>query len=235
MTLRMIPSNGFVEAGASQQTRFPSRVYRLFAVCLLAWGMPDMMPVRAGEQTIVDEWNSVEVPPAPKLEEVTLDPGSSAFLVLDIQQQNCVAGRRPRCAATVPRIRGLLDLGRSNGVAVAYSVFPKAVTSDILAEVAPQPGEPVVTSGPDKFLNTDLEKFLRDKGVKTVVIVGSAAHGAVLHTAGAAAFRGFEVVVPVDGMSADTAYAEQYTTWHLANAPILGNHVKLTLCDRVRF
>ncbi|MEW5958691.1 MAG: cysteine hydrolase, partial [Chloroflexota bacterium] len=190
-----------------------------------------MTPARAEERTIVDEWNSVEVPPAPKLEAVTLDPKSSAILVLDILQQNCTAARRPRCAASVPRIRRLLDKGRSKAVAVAYSVFPRAVASDILAEVAPRAGEPVVTSGPDKFLGTELEKLLRDKGVKTVVIVGSAAHGAVLHTASAAAFRGFEVVVPVDGMSADTTYAEQYTTWHLANAPILGNHVRLTSCD----
>jgi hypothetical protein len=34
-------------------------------------------------------------------------------------------------------------------------------------------------------------------------------------------------------MSADSTYAEQYTTWHLANAPILGNRVKLTRCDLV--
>jgi hypothetical protein len=32
-------------------------------------------------------------------------------------------------------------------------------------------------------------------------------------------------------MSADAAYAEQYTAWHPANAPILGNHV----CGLVRF
>ena len=194
-----------------------------------------MTPARTEERTIVDEWNSVEVPPAPKLEAVTLDPKSSAILVLDILQQNCTAARRPRCAASVPRIRRLLDKGRGKAVVIAYSVFPQAVASDILAEVVPRAGEPVVTSGPDKFLGTELEKLLRDKGVKTVVIVGSAAHGAVLHTAGGAAFRGFEVVVPVDGMSADTTYAEQYTAWHLANAPILGNHMRLTRCDMVRF
>jgi nicotinamidase-related amidase len=204
-------------------------------VCAFVWGVSIMTPARAEERTIVDEWNSVEVPPAPELKAVTLDPKISAILVLDILQQNCTAARRPRCAASVPRIRRLLDKGRDKAVVVAYSLFPRAVASDILAEVAPRAGEPVVTTGPDKFLGTELEKLLRDKGVKTVVIVGSAAHGAVLHTAGAAAFRGFEVVVPVDGMSADTTYAEQYTTWHLANAPILGKHVRLTRCDLVLF
>jgi len=194
-----------------------------------------MKPVITEERTIVDEWNSVEVPPAPKLEAVTLDPESSAILALDILQQNCTAIHRPRCAISVPRIRGLLDKGRGKAVVVIYSVFPGALASDILAEITPGADDPVVTSGPDKFLGTELEKILLGKGVRTVVIVGSAAHGAVLHTAGSAAFRGFEVVVPVDGMSANTTYAEQYTAWHLANAPILGNHVRLTRCDLVHF
>jgi nicotinamidase-related amidase len=187
------------------------------------------------ERTIVDEWGSVEVPSAPNLEPVALDHKNSAILVLDILQQNCTIARRPRCAASVPRIQGLLDKGRGKDVLIAYSIFPSATMSDILMEVAPRAGELIVTSGPDKFLGTDLEKFLKEKGIKVVVVVGSAAHGAVLHTASAAALRGFEVVVPVDGMSADIKYAEQYTTWHLINAPIVGNHVRLTRCDLVSF
>jgi nicotinamidase-related amidase len=63
-----------------------------------------------------------------------------------------------------------------------------------------------------------LEKILNDKGIKTVVIVGTAAQGAVLNTASQAAFRGLRVIIPVDGMSAENTYFEQYTTYHLANA-----------------
>jgi hypothetical protein len=39
--------------------------------------------------TIVDEWSAVEIPPPPALEPVTLDPATTAFLVLDIQNVNC--------------------------------------------------------------------------------------------------------------------------------------------------
>ena len=53
----------------------------------------------------------------------------------------------------------------------------------------------------DKFLGTDLEKILKDKGIATVIIVGTAAHGAVLYTGSGAAMRGMNVIVPVDGMS----------------------------------
>ena len=122
--------------------------------CALVWGVSTMIPAHAEERTIVDEWNSAEVPPAPKLEAVTLDPKNSAILVLDILHQNCTTARRPRCAASVPRIQRLLDKGRSKAVMVTYSIFPRATATDILAEVAPRAGEPVVTAGPDKFLCT---------------------------------------------------------------------------------
>jgi len=74
-----------------------------------------------------------------------------------------------------------------------------------------------------------LEKILKEKGVKTVIVVGTAAEGAVLNTASQAALRGFKVIVPVDGvLSSATAYAEQYAAWHLANSPRIGPQVTLT-------
>ena len=60
--------------------------------------------------------------------------------------------------------------------------------------------------GPDKFINSELEKTLKDKGIKTVIAIGTQAQTSVLHTAGAAALRGFKVVVPVDGMSSDDLF-----------------------------
>ena len=47
--------------------------------------------------------------------------------------------------------------------------------------------------------------------------------------------RGFKVIVPVDGISADLAYAEQYTAWHLANAPLVSSAVTLTTLDDLHF
>lgn len=93
----------------------------------------------------------------------------------------------------------------------------------------------MVTSNSDKFLGTNLEQLLRDRGIRTVIVVGTSAHGAVLHTASSAALRGLQVVVPVDGMSADTLYIEQYTAWHLANAPTIGARVTMTTTDQIRF
>ncbi len=92
-----------------------------------------------------------------------------------------------------------------------------------------------MTSGPDKFLGTDLEKIIKKNGIKTVIVTGTAAHGAVLYTASGAALRGTQVVVAVDGISAENPYAEQYTVWHLKNAPRVSSPVTLTRTTSIQF
>ncbi|MEO5374374.1 MAG: cysteine hydrolase [Alphaproteobacteria bacterium] len=159
---------------------------------------------------------------------MTVEPKTTALLVLDIASQICNVERRPRCVAMLPRVKALLATARTRGLTVIYALAPISAPTDILPEVAMTGQEPVVKSGPDKFLNTELEKILKDNGIKTVITVGVAANGAVLHTATGAAFRGFDVIVPVDGMASETPYAEQYTAWHLVNAPRLADRVKLT-------
>ena len=192
------------------------------------------MSMTRGKDTIIDEWVNVKAPPPPEPKQVHVDPKVTALLILDIQKQNCNAERRPRCVASIPKIKKLLTDARANGMPVIHSLTRTANSSDILNDVAPLEGEPVVQSGVDKFFHTDLEKILTDKKVETVVLVGTAAHGAVLHTAIGAALRGFQVIVPVDGMSAGELYAEQYTAWHLANAPGIQKQMTITRVDMLQ-
>jgi nicotinamidase-related amidase len=152
-------------------------------------------------QTIVDEWNTVKAPQAPELKKVTIDPATTALLLLDFNSQTCNAKVRPRCIGTIPAVADFLKKARGNGVKVIYSLSPGASVTDIAKELSPKAGEPVVTSGPDKFFGTDLEKIIREKGVKTVIVTGTAAHGAVLYTASGAALRGVKVLIAVDGNS----------------------------------
>ena len=184
--------------------------------------------------TIVDDWATVQVPSPPELKPVTVDPQVSALLVLDIQRQNCNAERRPRCVASLPQVARLLAEARHKGMLVVYSLTRSATGDDIRGEVAPLGEEPIVRSGVDKFFDTELEKILETKGIQTVILVGTSAHGAVLHTATGAALRGFQVLVPVDGMSAGDPYAEQYTTWHLANGPGTRRRAIVTRIDMIR-
>jgi len=100
--------------------------------------------------------------------------------------------------------------------------------------LAPMAGDPAVRSGVDKFLGTDLEKILSSHDIHSVIVVGTSAHGAVLYTASGAALRGLAVVVPVDGFSADTPFAELTTAWILKNAPAsVSAHVALTSTDLI--
>ena len=135
---------------------------------------------------------------------------------------------------TIPKIQALLKQARAKGIAVVHSITTAATPADIAKELTPLDGEPIVKTSADKFFKTDLEKILTDKGIKEVVVVGTAAQGAVLNTASQAAFRGLKVIIPVDGMSAENTYFEQYTVYHLANAPGVGQQVTLTKFDMIK-
>jgi nicotinamidase-related amidase len=190
---------------------------------------------QAQTKDIIDEWASVKTPAAPALKPVTLDPKTTALLVLDFLKQSCNNERRPRCAASIPKVEGLLKQARDNKATVIFSYTSNSTPADIAKELAPLDGEPMVRASADKFVGTDLEKILKDKGIKTVVVTGTAAHGAVLYTGSQAAFRGFKVVVPVDGMSSENTYYEQYTAYQLANAPGVAQQVTLTRIDMIKY
>lgn len=193
------------------------------------------LAVAQAPRTIVDEWAAVVPPPAPTLRAVTVDPKTTALLILDVQQQNCNVQRRPRCVASIPRIQSLLNRAIAKGMPVIYSTAGGAPETDIWWQVRPLGGEPLVTSGADKFFGTDLERILRDRGIRTIIPVGTAAHGAILFTSSSAALRGLQVVLPVDGSSAESLYIEQYVVFHLTNAPTISGRVTLTRSDLINF
>jgi nicotinamidase-related amidase len=202
----------------------------------------------AAAQTIVDEWANIKAPAPPELKSVTLDPKTTALLVMDLIKQACNENARPRCIASIPRVAKLIAAARASGVTIIYTIFPSPrpdipapVIGDTLPQVAPKGDEPVITSFVDKFIlgnkDTGLEKILKDQGITTVIAVGTAANGAVLYTASAASLRGFNVVVPVDGMSGtgQIVYDEQAVAYTLTHAPIVSPKVTLTSVDMIKF
>lgn len=185
---------------------------------------------------IVEEWSQVKAPPPPALKAVRVYPASTALIVMDISVHTCSRAHRPGCAASLPAIARLVREARASGVLVLYSLIGHERRSDIPKAFAARPSDTVLTgAGPNKFHGTDLESILRSKHIRTLITVGTSAEGAVLNTAAAAAFRGFQVVVPVDGMSSNTLYGEQATAWFLAHAPQVAQHTTLTAVGRMRF
>jgi nicotinamidase-related amidase len=181
--------------------------------------------------TIVDDWSSVPVPPAPELQTVAVDPSTTALLLLDFEERT--VGSRPRAVAALPRVKKLLEFARAADMLVAYSTTGAGSPETILPDLKPLPTEHVVKAGVDKFFGTDLEVYLRGKGIKRVIIAGIVAEGAVLATSIGASLRGFKVVVPVDGTASSDLYAEQYVAWHLMNAPGVRGNVVLTRIDLI--
>jgi nicotinamidase-related amidase len=185
----------------------------------------------AGEGNIVEEWSMVKAPPAPKLENVYIEPATTALLILDIEQKTVLS--KPRAVAALPKIKKLLEWSRKNSISVAYSTIKISDPAQILPEVKQNDGEPVVKAGVDKFYETELEKYLKDKNIKTVIITGTAAEGAVLGTMIGAVTRGFKVILPVDCMPSSQAYAEQYVVWHAMNAPVVKGNVTVTSTELI--
>src|SRR5260370_11893720 len=188
-------------------------------------------------QTVIDEWATAKFPAPPALKPATIVPNETALLVMDFTKQTCTNERRPRCARSVTKVLNLVTQARSKGVFIVYSVaVPGSVPADILSELTPASGEPVLPPlGPDKFIASDLEKILKDKGIKAVVAMGTQAQTSVLHTSRPSALRGFKVIVPVDGMRADELFPELYTAWHLATAARISPQVTLTKFDLIGF
>jgi nicotinamidase-related amidase len=207
-----------------------------FAIAWLAF-MAAFLPHDAHAQTVIDEWNTIKAPPPPALKPATIDdPLTTALLIMDVNSQTCTAQRRPRCAASVANLRKLVNEAHAKGMLVLYTLSGTTTAADILKEIAPAPGDPVLPSfGPDKFMGNDLEKILKIKGIKTIIAAGTAAHTSVLHTGSGAALRGYKVIVPIDAISSDQPYQEQYTLIHLATTSRVFDKTTLTTTGMMRF
>jgi len=213
-------------------------IRRLLPLAVLVGILGAAAPVSA--QSIIDEWASVKVPPPPELKPVTIDPKTTALLMLDVLKQNC--GSSPRCVALLPNLQKLLAAARANNMLVVYTKYPSPSPSypaptvaDILPSVAPRGNEPVITAILDKFDGTDLDKILKDHGIKSVIIVGNASNGAVMYTGTTAFFRGYQPIIPVDGMSSRDPYVDQFVVFNFSSAPVMAGHVVLTRTDMIKF
>jgi nicotinamidase-related amidase len=183
---------------------------------------------------IIEDWGKVQAPPAPALKPVTVDSKTTALLLLDLINPNCT--NRPRCMANVPAMKKLLTEARAKGMLVVYSVVPGKSAKDVVPDIAPQPNDPLFSAYIDKFFNTGLDKTLKEKGIRTVIVNGTAAHGAALYTGSAAAARGYKVIAPVDGMTSENLYFEQISAWLLANGTGgIGANTTLTRSDMITF
>ena len=189
-------------------------------------------------QDIITEWANVKLPPVPELKPVTVDPRTTALLVLDMMKANC--GARPRCLATVATVRKLLDQARAHNMMVVFNLTGAGKVEDMVdVSLAPRAGEFMVkgSGGADKFVNSNLDQGLKEHSIRTVIVTGTSAQGAVGGTTNGAAQRGYKAVVPIDGMSAEDAFNELYAIWHIyKGGPVnLTSNATVTRSDLITF
>jgi nicotinamidase-related amidase len=193
----------------------------------------------ASSGDILDDWDSAKAPAKPEIKAVTVDPSTTALLILDLMKSNC--GQRPRCVATVPNVKRLHDGARAAGMLIWYSFVGsnnQATPADMVDPgIGARDGEWERQGGPDKFLGSHLEEKLKAHNIKTAIICGTSFQGVGIGTGSELAQRGYKVIVPVDCLSSEDAYNEQYAAWHLykGGPAIVTSQVTLTRSTMVKF
>jgi nicotinamidase-related amidase len=117
----------------------------------------------------------------------------------------------------------------SNGMATTADQIDRALTA--------KDGEWARQNGPDKFIGSNLDDKLKARGIKTVIICGTSFQGVGIGTGGGAAQRGYKAIIPIDCLSSEDTYMEQYAAFHLFKGGPAGvtSQVTLTRSSMMKF
>ena len=156
--------------------------------------------------------------------ELRLQASASAVVSIDLQQGVVSRPAMPHASAdVVKRSVELANRFRAKGATIVWvrvdvgnfvrinadapfrdpnAPPPPASASALVPELNLQPGDLVVTKRSlDAFVHTELEKQLRDRNVRTIVLGGISTNAGVESTLRTAAAMGFDVVLAEDATS----------------------------------
>jgi len=204
----------------------------------LCCGAAQAQPAAQGGKPMM----TLQMPATPDPARVTLDPKTTALIVLDYVEDIC--NSQPSCKGQMlPAMTPFMERVRKAGLVVAYGTREQNM-AHWLKEVAPAPGDiKVINTAQDRFYNTDLDKTLKAKGIKTLIMVGWKISGSVTYTSVGAMARDYTVVIPVDTTSAGSGYETTIGFYNvlnsgnanLANEPLKPKAVTLTRTDMITF
>ena len=179
-------------------------------------------------------------------------PRSAALLVIDAQQgfDDPKWGRRNNLQAE-SNIRHLLALWRQENMSVVHvqhcsleldsPLRPDATGHQFKPEAAPIEGETIVQKNVNSaFIGTNLESYLRDRGIKELVIVGLTTDHCISATTRMAGNLGFNVYLISDatatfdrqGYDGSQYLAEDIHNIHLAS--LHGEFCEVTSLDQIK-
>jgi nicotinamidase-related amidase len=172
--------------------------------------------------------------------DLTLDPKSTALVLIDLQQGIVARQLAPHAAADVVRnsVRLADSLRAKGGTVVFVHVLINEIlrlpvdrpmpsgaappnASDLVPETNVQPGDVVITKRQwGAFYGTNLEQQLRRRGIRTIILAGIATNIGVESTARAALDQGYELVFAEDAMTSMSAEAHTFTLTN--HFPLMG-------------
>jgi nicotinamidase-related amidase len=165
----------------------------------------------------------IRVPEIHESDEVHLPPSSTALVVVDMQNDFVDKKGKlyvPSAESTIKPIQELIKKFRDAGSLVIYTqdwhmkddpefkiwgehALAGTWGAEIYPNLTPEKDDFLIKKYRyDAFFGTSLDYVLRVKNVKNLVVVGTVANICVLHTAGSAALRWYNVIVPKEGISA---------------------------------
>jgi nicotinamidase-related amidase len=168
------------------------------------------------------------------MQSVKFDSKTTALIAIDLQHG--IVGRTlaPHSAAdVVERTKRVADALRAKGGTIVFvhveirevlrlpvdapmvsdpnAAPPPANASQLVPEIGLQEGDLVVKKRQwGAFYGTDLEQWLRRKGIRTILMTGIATNFGVESTARAAFDRGYELIFVEDAISSMTAEMHEF-------------------------
>src|SRR3954463_5627234 len=185
---------------------------------------------------------TLQMPAMPDPARITLNSKTTALMVLDYVEDICAT--QPNCRSQMlPAMTPFMERVRKAGLVVAYGTREQNMAKWLKA-VAPASNDiKIVNTAQDRFYNTDLDKALKAKGIKTLIMVGWKISGSVTYTSVGAMARDYTVVIPTDTTSAGSSYETTIGFYNvlnsgnanLANQPLKPKAVTLTRTDLITF
>ncbi len=152
------------------------------------------------------------------------DCGKKAIIIVDMLNDFVTGSLKcDRAQRIIPHLMKLIDEARKNNIPVIYSndahikgidyelklwgdhAIAGTEGAKVIPELEPKEGDFIIPkrrySG---FYGTDMEMLLGELGVDTVILTGMHAHMCVRHTAADAYYRGYNIIIPTDGVDSFT-------------------------------
>jgi nicotinamidase-related amidase len=182
---------------------------------------------------------TIKKPKLPQPEPVTIAADKCAVLVLDGSKR--WSNPDLPCHKLVPGIKKFLDRAREAGLPIIYTISARQKgkpEGQVCSELMRRPAEPVIyPDGFNKFTGGELQSFLNLYGADTLIITGYRSNISVLNTATKATRElKYNVIIPIDGMTAITDYEQEYTLFHFTVLPAQASEFfTFTMLDMISF